>query len=297
MFDAVPSQPVVPLTQSPGYAAALRLLGVTVEEVAFSQQGFRAGHALMQSRWWPMIGWVGLISRGPLWTGMPDAGLLADELRKMKHPVIVNAEGMLPHDLRRAGLIPMLSGASLAQLDLTGGVQERRARMHQKWRNRVVRAETAGVHVQRAELPGDPGHWVLQAETEQRKVKKYKGLPSNVAAAYARANPRMAQVFTAHHKGDRVAAMVFLIHGPTATYHIGHTTDLGRALNAHSLLLTRASDWLSRKGVDTLDLGTIDTVNAPGLARFKLGSGAQVRELGGTWLYSRALAPVVRKRF
>jgi hypothetical protein len=33
-----------------------------------------------------------------------------------------------------------------------------------------------------------------------------------------------------------------------------------------------------------LDLGTVDTENAPGLARFKIGSGAQIRSLGGTWL-------------
>jgi hypothetical protein len=32
-----------------------------------------------------------------------------------------------------------------------------------------------------------------------------------------------------------------------------------------------------------LDLGTLDTQNAPGLARFKLGSGATAQLLGGTW--------------
>lgn len=296
MFDAVPAQPVVPLTQSPGYAAALRVLGVTVEEIAFCQQGYRAGHALMQSRWLPVLGWVGLISRGPLWTGVPDARLLAEELRRQKHPVLVNADGMLPHDLRRAGMIPLLSEASLAQLDLSGGATARRARMHQKWRNRLVRAEDSGLQVQRSVLPVDPGHWLLRAEEEQRKAKKYRGLPAGVAAAYSRENPGHAQIFTAYYKGECVAAMLFLIHGPSATYFIGHTTETGRGLNAHALLLSRASDWLAREAVDTLDLGTVDTVNAPGLARFKLGSGAQLRKLGGTWLYSRALAPVVRAR-
>ena len=58
-------------------------------------------------------------------------------------------------------------------------------------------------------------------------------------------------------------------------------------LNAHNLLLARAAKWFAGRGVRGLDLGTIDTVNAPGLARFKLGVGARAKKLGGTWLYQK----------
>ena len=81
-----------------------------------------------------------------------------------------------------------------------------------------------------------------------------------------------------------VAAMMFLRHGSTATYHIGWSNAQGRAAHAHNLLLWRAAERLSSKGVKTLDLGTLDTVNAPGLARFKLGTGAMPHRLGGTWV-------------
>jgi hypothetical protein len=47
---------------------------------------------------------------------------------------------------------------------------------------------------------------------------------------------------------------------------------------------------LARRGITRLDLGTLDTEAAPGLARFKLGSGAAARALGGTWLWWPPLA-------
>ena len=40
---------------------------------------------------------------------------------------------------------------------------------------------------------------------------------------------------------------------------------------------------LARRGVTRVDLGQVDTDTQPGLARFKLGAGADCRSLGGTW--------------
>ena len=77
--------------------------------------------------------------------------------------------------------------------------------------------------------------------------------------------------------------MLFLAHGATALYHFGIADKAGRALNAHNLLLWRAIRALRRMGVDSLDLGGLDTVDNPGIARFKLGTGARVHSRCGTW--------------
>ena len=51
--------------------------------------------------------------------------------------------------------------------------------------------------------------------------------------------------------------------------------------------LARAAEALRAEGVAWLDLGSVDTEAAPGLARFKLGTGAELRRLGiGTLLVS-----------
>jgi hypothetical protein len=51
--------------------------------------------------------------------------------------------------------------------------------------------------------------------------------------------------------------------------------------------------WLASKGVQSLELGQVDTVKAAGLARFKLGVGADLRPLGGTYLWWPPLGKVL----
>ncbi|WP_238366178.1 GNAT family N-acetyltransferase [Mesobacterium pallidum] len=295
MFDSTPLRRPVPLPQSAGFRRAARLLGLPLEEITLTAEGQPLALALMQTRRLPLIGRVGLISRGPLWAGAPDAGHLAAALRALRHPVLLNAETDPPGQLAQAGFLPIMTPATLARLDLRGSATDRRARMQQKWRNRLYRAEETPLKIRRSVLPPDPNHWLLAAERQQRRTRRYTGLPPEFCAAWSEANPHMAQLFTAELHGQPVAAMLFLRHGQSATYQVGHTTEAGRALHAHSLLLSRAADWLADHGTDWLDLGTLDTVNAPGLARFKLGAGASPYRLGGTWLWSRQTAPLARR--
>ena len=295
MFESTPLRRPVPLPQSAGFRRAARLLGLPVEEITLTVGGAPLALALMQTRRLPLIGRVGLISRGPLWSGLPDAAQLATALGALHHPVLLNAETDLSAQLTPAGFLPLMTPATTARLDLRGSAADRRARMRQKWRNRLYRAEESPLRIRRSVLPPDPTHWLLAAERQQRRARRYAGLPPEICAAWSAANPHMAQLFTAELHGQPVAAMLILRHGASATYQVGHTTEAGRQFNAHSLILSHAADWLAEHGTDWLDLGTLDTVNAPGLARFKLGSGAVPHRLGGTWLWSRHTAPLARR--
>jgi lipid II:glycine glycyltransferase (peptidoglycan interpeptide bridge formation enzyme) len=78
--------------------------------------------------------------------------------------------------------------------------------------------------------------------------------------------------------------MLFLLHSPWASYHIGWSGAEGRRTNAHALLLWQAMLRLREEGFTTLDLGDVNTEDAPGLARFKIGTGALVAPLGATVL-------------
>ena len=78
--------------------------------------------------------------------------------------------------------------------------------------------------------------------------------------------------------------MAFVVQGGCATYHMGWTSDAGRAAGVHAVMLTRAAEALQAEGVRWLDLGSVDTEASPGLARFKLGTGARLKRLGATLL-------------
>jgi lipid II:glycine glycyltransferase (peptidoglycan interpeptide bridge formation enzyme) len=91
-------------------------------------------------------------------------------------------------------------------------------------------------------------------------------------------------MLTAAEAGTPIAFMLILLHGDTATYHIGWTGPRGRAVGAHNLLLWDASCTLAARGYIRLDLGRTDPLRTPGIARFKLGAGAAPRDLGPTRL-------------
>lgn len=185
--------------------------------------------------------------------------------------------------LARIGAVPLLTPATFAELSLADSPGTLRARLHQKWRNRLAHAEQQGMRVTAEPMPADPSHWLLRAEAAQRQARGYRGWPAAFTLAWARQAPGATRLFTAWEGPAPVAAMMFLLHGGAATYHIGHTTARGRALSAHTLLMWHAMTGLTGQGVHRLDLGPVSTARHPGLARFKLGTGARTRRLGGSW--------------
>ena len=203
--------------------------------------------------------------------------------------LISSPNAAMDHALRRSGAIPVMTPQARAVLDLSAGADSREAAMAQKWRNRLNRARRNGLQPTHAPFPRQPDHWLLHAETAQRRDRGYRALP----AAFALAWPQ-TRLFTAYFQGEPVAAMLFLLHAPGASYHMGWSGPEGRARQAHNLLLAEAAEWLHRKGYTRLDLGTLEPRRAPGLAHFKLGSGAQVENTGHSWIYSRFTAPLGR---
>ena len=87
---------------------------------------------------------------------------------------------------------------------------------------------------------------------QQRKQRRFQGLPTDFVPAYIEAAPSREQGFAvsyAQSRKETQAAMLFLIHGDTASYHIGWSNDAGRKANAHNLLMWRGIEYLRRIGV------------------------------------------------
>ncbi len=180
---------------------------------------------------------------------------------------LVEAEDATSADiLRAAGFRMVATPAHVAELDLTPDViNNRRRALDGKWRNCLTHAEAAGLTLHRRRTLTGPSDPLLLAELAQRRTRGYRALPPAFATAFPD-----AEVAEARQNGTPAPAMLFLRHGQAATYHIAHTTTAGRKADAHRLLLWDAMNHLAAEGRTRLDLGTIDTVTAPDLARFKL---------------------------
>ena len=277
------AQPMLALQQSPVFGAALARIGLSGQIVALEDRGNVVGQALVMVRSLGPFGRLGLISRGPHWF-IDDPRARARALRALSSMGLrmIEAEHPCP-SLRMAGYRQVMTPAHVATLDRTRPV-DLEAGMHPAWRGSLSKARRAGLDITSAPFHQVRDHWLLEEERRMRRKNGYRGWSRSLTLAIAEANPLALRLFTARKAGVTVAAMLFARHASTATYLTGWTGAAGREACAHHLMLMDAASWLASQGHASLDLGTVDTEAAPGLARFKIGCGAKVRPLGGSWL-------------
>ena len=178
--------------------------------------------------------------------------------------------------LQGFGLIPLVTPMHHAIWDLG---RDLRAGLSGKWRNRLTAAENTGISVRTGD--GATLSRLLWEATRQRQARGYRSLPPR----FTQALPTPAlRIWEWRQGGDCAAAMTFVVHGSTATYHLGWGSDAARQAGVHPVMLMSAARALQAEGVSWLDLGSVDTDRASGLARFKLGTGAMLRRLGATVL-------------
>lgn len=294
-WDAAHRQSAGALQQDWAYGATMRLLGVQVLRASIEQDGSRLGLAQFIVRSFGPVGSISLCSRGPIWLGAVPAADKARACRALKASAPLRGLRLAlitPEDSQaQAHGLPawrrVMTGYATVTLDLDRPESALRADLDGKWRNRLVAAETSELTVHR--IGTNPGQyrWLLDQEEAQRQTKGLSGLPLSFYEPYIQSRQQPAQCvlsLRADLGRDRVAAMMFLIHGQAATYQVGWSNEAGRDLNAHNLLLWQAMLELRQRGVKRLDLGGVNTTRSAGLARFKIGTGGQVLRLAGTYL-------------
>jgi Acetyltransferase (GNAT) domain len=263
MVDCDAFDDFLPLQQSAPYAAAAVACGARVRWLDLG-----CGTALAVER-----RGLRLISRGPVWRQAPVEEERRRALRRLALwpglTVVTPETGMAGF-----GFVPLVTPMHHAIWSLGPGL---RGGMAGKWRNRLVSAERAGVEVR--EGGNATLEHLITAEGKQRRLRRYRALPEG----FTRALPAGAvRLWEWRGRFGIGAAMAFVVHGTSATYHLGWGSDAARAAGVHGVMLARAAEALAVDGVRWLDLGAVDAEKCPGLARFKLGTGAMLRTLGAT---------------
>ncbi len=253
MFDFGDIGAFEPFQQSAVYAAAVATCGARV-------------------RW---LDGVLVVERGPLRLISRVSGHDRAGLRRLaRWPGVTVATPEV--EVAGFGLVPLVTPMHHAIWALG---EDLRAGLAGKWRNRLVAAERAGLRVRR----GGRGclATLLAEEGKQRQARGYRSLPAGFSHALPDGTLRLWEWRQA---GGFGAGMCFVVHGASATYHLGWASEEAKAAGVHGVMLMRAAEALRAEGVRWLDLGSVDSDRAPGLARFKLGTGAELRRLGATCL-------------
>jgi len=267
------------LQQSWDYGQAARALGAGVRrarvadglgEIAVAQVLDRCG--------------LRLINRGPVWLRAVDPAQKRCVLRALaRGPTLATPEDVVAG----FGLVPLLTGRFHAIWALDPSPEALRAGLERRWAGRLAAAGRAGV--QAATGHGKVLDLLIREEAAQRRRIGYRGLPPDFPRHLP---PRALRLWHWTKDGSTAAAMAFVRHGDAATYQTGWAGPAARRCGVHQAMLWQAALALRDEGVRRIDLGTVDTEAAPGLAHFKLGTGADLRRLGATaWVL-----PAVRWR-
>ena len=196
----------------------------------------------------------------------------------------VNKDPTLEQTLHTLGFRRKTPGYQSIWLDLTPDVGVLRRNLKQKWRNRLNVAERSALTVNN-DHPDRHIQWLIRHYTEDRRKRRYPGpSPKIVQHLCQFAQPRNeVLLLRALDQDTPVAAILVFRHGHAATYQIGWTSDKGRKLSAHHLLLWHAIDELKTAGTHHFDLGGINPESAEGVTQFKRGLGGKEFELIGLY--------------
>ncbi|MEH6834992.1 MULTISPECIES: GNAT family N-acetyltransferase [Falsihalocynthiibacter] len=227
---------------------------------------------------------LALLSRGPIWPDGVDRDVVSSAALHKTIPMSRASIMMAtPNGLAPLVGIPMMSGATVAEISLMEDDTAQRAFMHGKWRNRLVQSEGMDLNVEPIAPTPALIEMLLARDAKQQKRRGYRNLPPRFLRRWAEHYPEKTHILVSRSCGKINAAMVFLRHGGTATYHLGWR-EVEAHIPVHNLMLWQGMRLLAHLNIKRLDLGLLDTHNSPNLARFKLGSGARARCIGKTYL-------------
>ena len=296
VWDAHHAAAAAPLQQDWAYGACMKTLGVGVLRAYVEQDG--APVALAQfivRRLASGLVNMALCSLGPVWLQPLSGAEKARVYKALKQTIPLK-------NLRVVAFTPLeaqgpelglsrwrrvMTGHSTVMLDLTLSMDELRAQLDKRWRHRLGGAENSELTIHRVGTNAGQYRWLLDAEMQQREQRGLHGLPLHFFDLYvsSRQQPTKTILTMRADVGrDRVAGMMFLIHGEAATYQVGWTSDAGRDLHAHNLILWKGIEELRERGVRKLDLGGVNTTRSAGIARFKMSTGGQVLTCAGTFI-------------
>jgi len=294
-WDAHHARVGAALQQDWAYGACMKTLGVHVLRGCVTRDGAPVALAQFIVRYFGgQIASMALCSLGPVWLAPLTAKEKELAYQALKKTIPLNKLRVVlftPAEEANTdlGLSPwrrVMTGQSTVMLDITKPLPDLRAGLDKRWRHRLGGAENSELTVHRVGTNPGQYRWLLDADMQQREQRGLLGLPLQFFDLYAQSRQQPSKnllTMRADLGRDRVAGMLFLIHGEAATYQVGWTSDVGRDQHAHNLILWQGIQELQARGVRWLDLGGVNTIRSAGIARFKMSTGGKVITYAGSF--------------
>lgn len=187
--------------------------------------------------------------------------------------------------LKENGFRPTGKPYQTTYINISESEENLRKALHKNWRGSLKKAQKSNIKLQWEE-GGAHLAWLVENHLSDRIKKNYNGMSLKMMMAmisqFSRGQNLM--IGTAILDDQPIASILIFIHGKTATYQIGYTSDLGRKNCAGHLLLWEAIKQLKERDINDFDLGGINDEDAKGVRDFKIGMGGESFETPGLWI-------------
>ena len=173
--------------------------------------------------------WAGfaLCSRGPIWLQALNGNDKARAYQAMRQSIplpglrflMITPDEVLSPELGLPHLRRIMTGYATVILDISLPMDALRANLDKRWRHRLGGAEKSELAIHR--MGTNPGQyrWLLDAEMQQRVDRGLQGYPDIWFERYAESRKQPSKNILSMRADvgrDRVAAMMFLLHGEAA---------------------------------------------------------------------------------
>ncbi len=248
-------------------------------------------------RFWYIIKGPGVTSARELDTILPElkkfAGSQGVFVIKIEPEILKSNETVV--DFMKLGLLkvaPVQPNTSTVLVDISDDLDTVLARLNQKGRHAIRRAERDGVTVTLVDATNENCRTMFKLYTVtaegQFSVRPYRYYKT-FWQRFARAG--MGQMFFAYADGQLVAAAYALVFGKKSTYKDGASVRERPVYGASHLLQWRIIEWAKSQGSAIHDLSGAppsDQINNPshpyyGIGRFKTSFNKEVTDFVGTY--------------
>lgn len=232
-----------------------------------------------------------ILDRGPLWFNRfgssEDLSAFVNEFSKQfpkrfgrRVRIIPEAGLETSNILIDQGFKPIGQSYKTIWLDLRPPLETLHENLKKNWRASLKKAEK----IETAwSDEGNNFSWLMQNYEKDKRERGYDGvsLKTMVYLAGEFSRGKNMLIGTALFDEKPIAAIVILIHGKSATYQIGYTSESGRKAGSHNVLLWQAVEQLKKRGIHDFDLGGVNEDTAKGVENFKKGLGGKSVETLG----------------
>jgi lipid II:glycine glycyltransferase (peptidoglycan interpeptide bridge formation enzyme) len=168
-------------------------------------------------------------------------------------------------------------------LDLQDSVENLRKNLNGKWRNQLKKSETFNIKMEYGNSENSY-YWLMGQYKKLMIDKSFKGPSVELYNNIFINEQKSITIFRVFHDGKPVAGQMYIKHGKTSTYLVGYNSEFGRKMYLHNYLIWNAIIVMKSENISWFDLGGIDIINNPGVAKFKLGVEGKKFSLIGDWI-------------